>query len=170
MQYLFFWFTTLYLTVSRFIYMTTNDQILFFLWLRVLHCIYVSHLYPFTVEGHLDRFHVLNIVNSAAVNTGVCMSFWITVFLGNVAISGIAGSYGSFRGFLDSSVVKNPPVMQETRVQYLGQEDLPEEGMATHSNILAWRIPWTEEPGSLQSMGLQRARHDWSDTAQHSTW
>ena len=45
--------------------------------------------------------------------------------------------------------------MQETRVQFLGQEDPLEKEMATHSNIFAWRIPWTEEPGKLQSMGLQ---------------
>ena len=51
--------------------------------------------------------------------------------------------------------------MQETRVWSLGQEDPLEKGMATHSSILAWRIPWTEEPGGLQSMGLQRVGHDW---------
>ena len=50
--------------------------------------------------------------------------------------------------------------MQETRVQSLGQEDPLEKGMATHSSIPAWRIPQTEEPGGLQSMGLQRVRHD----------
>ena len=49
--------------------------------------------------------------------------------------------------------VKNLPVMQETQVRSLGQEDLLEEETATHSSILAWRIPWTEEPGGLQSMG-----------------
>ena len=54
---------------------------------------------------------------------------------------------------------KNPPTMQETQVQSLGQEDPLEKGMATHSSILAWRIPWTEEPDRLQSMGLQRVRH-----------
>ena len=53
----------------------------------------------------------------------------------------------------------------ETRVQSLGQEDLLEEGMTTHSSILAWRIPWTEGPGGLQSKGLQRVGHDWSDLA-----
>ena len=57
-------------------------------------------------------------------------------------------------------MMKNPPAMQETQVQSLGQEDSLEEGMATHSSILAWRIPWTEEPGGLQSMGSQRVRHD----------
>ena len=49
--------------------------------------------------------------------------------------------------------VKNPPVTQETQVRSLGQEDLLEEEMATHSSILAWRIPWTEDPGGFQSMG-----------------
>ena len=52
--------------------------------------------------------------------------------------------------------------MYETRVRSLGQEDPLEEGMATHSSILAWRIPWTEEPGGLQSMGSQRVGHDWA--------
>ena len=50
-------------------------------------------------------------------------------------------------------------------VQSLGQKDALEEGVATHSSILAWRIPWTEEPGRLQSMGSQRVRHDWRDLA-----
>ena len=59
-------------------------------------------------------------------------------------------------GLLSGSVVKNLPAMQETQVQSLGQEDLLEEGTATHSSVLAWRIPWTEEPGGLQSVGLQR--------------
>ena len=51
--------------------------------------------------------------------------------------------------------VKNPPAMRETWIGSLGQEDRLEKGMATHSSILAWRIPWTEEPGGLQSMGSQ---------------
>ena len=55
-----------------------------------------------------------------------------------------------------AQMVKNLPAMQETRVRSLGGEDPLEKEMATHSSILAWRIPWTEEPGGLQSMGLQR--------------
>ena len=55
--------------------------------------------------------------------------------------------------------VKNPPAMLETWVQSLGWEDPLEKGMATQSSILAWRIPWTEEPGGLQSMGSQRVGH-----------
>ena len=57
-------------------------------------------------------------------------------------------------------MVKNPPVMQETQVQSLGQEDPLEKGMATHSSILAWKIPWTEEPSGLQSMESERVEHD----------
>ena len=59
-----------------------------------------------------------------------------------------------------AQTVKNLPVMQETRVRFLGQEDPLEEGLATHSSILAWGIPRAEEPGRLQTMGLQRVRHD----------
>ena len=55
--------------------------------------------------------------------------------------------------------VKNLPASQETQVRSQGQEDPLEEKMATHSSILAWKIPWTEEPGGLQSMGLQRVGH-----------
>ena len=62
--------------------------------------------------------------------------------------------------FLATQIVKNLPAMQKTQVQSLGQEDPLEKGMATQSSILAWRIPWTEEPGKLQSMGSQRVRHN----------
>ena len=58
------------------------------------------------------------------------------------------------------SGVKNSQAVQETWVQSLGWEDPLEEGMAAHSSILAWRMPWTEEPGGLQSMGFQRVRHN----------
>ena len=69
-------------------------------------------------------------------------------------------------GFPWDTVVKNPPVMQETQeawVRSLVWEDSSEEGMATHSSILVWRIPWTEEPGGLQSIGLQRVGHNGSN-------
>ena len=61
---------------------------------------------------------------------------------------------------LVAQMVESLPAMLETRVQSLGWEDPLEEGTATYSSIPAWRIPWTEEPGGLQSMGLQRVRHD----------
>ena len=59
-----------------------------------------------------------------------------------------------------AKTVKNSPAVQETGVRSMGREDPWEEGMATHCSVLAWRIPWTEEPGGLQSMGSQRTRHD----------
>ena len=63
-------------------------------------------------------------------------------------------------------MVKNLPTMQETWVRSLGQEDPQEEGMATHSSILAWKIPWTLEPGGLQPMGSQNVRHGLATTKQ----
>ena len=72
-----------------------------------------------------------------------------------------------YNGYLDNMVaslvaqmVKGLPKMRETRVQSLGREDLLEKEMATHSSILTWKIPWTEEPGRLQSMGPQRVGND----------
>ena len=66
---------------------------------------------------------------------------------------------------LVAQMVKNLPAMQETQVRSLGWEDPLEKGMATHFNILAWRILWTEESGGLQSLGSQRVRHDWETNA-----
>ena len=68
-------------------------------------------------------------------------------------------TYGE-RSSLVAQMVKRLPTMQETWVQSLGWEDLLEKEMAPHSSILAWKIPWTEEPGRLQSMGSQRVGHD----------
>ena len=59
-----------------------------------------------------------------------------------------------------AQMVKNLPAVQETQVQSMGGEDPLEKGMVTHSSILSWRIPWTEEPGGLQSIGSQRVGHD----------
>ena len=69
-----------------------------------------------------------------------------------------------------TQAVKNPLVMKVTRVLSLGWEDPLEEGMATHSSILAWEIPWTEELGRLQSMGSQRVRHELVTNIFKFTW
>ena len=78
------------------------------------------------------------------------------------------GPQCSWRAFLGDSAVKNLPAMrelQERQDRFPGQEDPLEAGMAPHPSILAWRIPWTEEPGGLQSTGSQRVRHSGSDLA-----
>ena len=82
-------------------------------------------------------------------NVVIVIKNWILTFSFNYA-------------FLVAQMVKNLLAMQETQVQFLGQEDPLEKGMATQSSILPWRIPWTEEPGGLQSTGSQRVRHDWA--------
>ena len=82
-------------------------------------------------------------------NVVIVIKNWILTFSFNYA-------------FLVAQMVKNLPAMQETQVQFLGQEDPLEKGMATQSSILPWRIPWTEEPGGLQSTGSQRVRQDWA--------
>ena len=70
-------------------------------------------------------------------------------------------SHNYFLASLTAQSVKNLPAMQETQVWFLGQEDAPEKEMATHSSILAWRIPWTEEPDKLQSVhGVTRVGHN----------
>ena len=69
-----------------------------------------------------------------------------------------------------AQTVKHLPTMHETRVRSLGREVLLEKEMATHSSILAWKIPWTEEPCRLQSMGLQRVGHDGATSLQEGKW
>ena len=66
----------------------------------------------------------------------------------------------SLFGTLEAQLVENLPAMQEIWICPLVQEDPLEKGMATHSSVLPWRIPWTEEPGRLQAMGSQRVGHD----------
>ena len=86
----------------------------------------------------------------------------------SILLTGLAGTFRKEMRFdiylinytLMSKTVKNLPAMQETWVQSLGWEDPLEKGMATHSSLLAWRIPWTEEPGGLQSTRSQRVGHD----------
>ena len=89
----------------------------------------------------------------------VCWPHWtVTEVLKEVRAAPGGGGAGSY---MVVQTVKNQPAMQETKVWSLGQEDPLEKEMATHSSVLAWRIPWTEELGCLQSMGLHRVRHDW---------
>jgi len=100
-----------------------------------------------SVDRHLGFLHVLAIVNNVAMNIRVHVSFWIIILSGYMP-----------QASLVAQTVKNLPAMQETQVWSLCPED---KGIGTHSSILAWRIPWTEEPGGLQSMELQRVEYNW---------
>jgi len=75
-------------------------------------------------------------------------------------VEDLSSTHIHYRALLVAQMVKNPPAMRETWVRFLSWKDPLEEGMATHSSILSWRISWTEEPGGLQSMGLTRVGHD----------
>ena len=96
---------------------------------------YHNFLIHSSANGHLGFFHVLAIVNSSEVD--------IKVHVPSVA-----------------QMVKRLSMMWETRVRSLGWEDPLEKEMVTHPSTIAWKIPWTEEPGGLQSMGSQRVRHN----------
>ena len=77
-----------------------------------------------------------------------------------IPLSTIKNPRHKIRDLPVAQTIKNLPAMQETQVRSLGREDSLEKGMATHSSILAWRIPWTKESGGLQSMGLQTVTYD----------
>ena len=89
----------------------------------------------------------VKVVNQLILKSGGCPGFSV-------------GSSVITEASLVAQAVKNPPAMQEIQGWSLNQEDPLEKGVATHSSILAWRIPWTEEPGRLQFIGSQRVGHD----------
>ena len=93
---------------------------------------------------------------------GLCHSFKGFVFPPSLLFQAHPFNYNHScnSASLVAQMVKHLPTMRETRVQALGQEDLLEKEMATHSSILAWKIPWMEDPGRLQSMGSQRVGHN----------
>ena len=94
-----------------------------------------------------------------------CFFFFILPFLIQIFYTDICICIFTFPGGWN---VKKLSAIWETGVQSPGWEDLLKKEIATHSSTLAWRIPWTEEPGGLESMGMQRVRHDWGDLVQHS--
>ena len=100
-----------------------------------------------SVDGYLGCLHILTTMNSAAKNL-VYIFFNYTLVWIYAQASQVA------------QCLKNLPAIQETQVPFLGWEDPLEKSMTTHSSILAWRIPWIEQLGGLQSIGLQRVRHN----------
>ena len=104
-------------------------------------------------------------VNTDAVDMCLSVLVWVNVFISLVSVQSgnrVTGSYSKVIVTISqvAQMVKNVPAMQDTQVRSLGQEEPLEEEMATHSSILAWRIPQTEEPGGLQSTESQTGGHD----------
>ena len=112
---------------------------------------------------HLLTGVIINIITSLSSFTLVTIMLLAKI---NVK-SGFKTGWALSEGFLGGAVVKNLLAMQKMWVWSLNKENTLEEEMAAHSSVLAWRIPWTEEPGRLQSMGSQRVRQDWA--TKHST-
>ena len=105
-----------------------------------------------------------NPLQYSCLEVTIHLTIQMTIYLGGLLLIGSHWFFLSFLSPEKASLVaqrlKRLPAMWETRVRSLGQEDLLEEEMATHSSILAWRIPWKKEPGGLESTGSQRVGHD----------
>ena len=126
---------------------------------------YISHfVYLFIYQWTLGCFHLLANVNNTAMNVDIQIPIQVFAFIHFFWVYTQKWNCWIIWSFdpvsLVAQVVKNLPAIQETQVRSLGQEDPLEKEMATHSSILAWKIPWVEEPGGLQSMGSQRVEHD----------
>ena len=103
---------------------------------------------------HIGIYGICEYMISLSIYTYMCVCVCVYIYIY------IPTDISILISNLVAQMVKNLPVIQETHVRSLGQEDPPEKEMATHSSILAWQMPWTEEPGGLQSTGSQRVRHD----------
>ena len=144
--FVFLWFTSLNMIISRFI-----NVVVF-----VLFCLFLGGIQFNQFPPSGSKILYTYLINNAYVYTHICV--YIHIHTHTHMHTHIYISWAS----LVAQTVKNPPTMQETRVQSLGWEDPLEKDMATHSSILAWGIPRTEEPGELQSVGPQRVKHDWA--------
>ena len=116
-------------------------------------CLQITNIYYVCIIVQKDTYQTQELLELTTVNTAeekrervLCRALIVSVIF--------------IWASLVAQMVKNLPAMQEPGVQSPGQEDPLEKEMATHSSIIAWRMPWTEEPGELQSMGLQRDGHD----------
>ena len=125
-------------------------------WLKVIHnciltCAFFSFLLPPSIISILPSFFPFLLTEMSSALQILDLSYcWVTNY----------HKHGDLQEPLVAQMVKSLPAVQETRVRSLGREDPLEKEMATHSSILAWRIPWMVEPGGLPSMGSHRVRHD----------
>ena len=119
--------------------------IVFYFW-KLLYCINTLVCSSTRLLRTFSYRQYLVVMNNDGINICVYICKWPNFYL---------------RASLVAPMVKNLPAMQETHIKSLGWKDPLEKGMATYSNVLTWRISWTEEPGRLQSMGCQRIGHDW---------
>ena len=115
------------------------------------------------------RYNMKNVINRAVCYIWKLLrvnpQFSYSVLIKGIFLSLILYVYDMFTGHPRWLMIKNPPAMQELQVWSLGPENALEEGMAIYSSILAWRIPSIEKPGGIQSIGLQRVKHNWSNWA-----
>ena len=131
-----------------------KHQLVLWLWVWYLNCLILSFLfYKMGIKVVPTHKHHKS-MSICLLNIRILFDLYLSLF----------NLYWDFLEEKGTSLVaqsvKNPPAIQETQVQSLGWEDPLEKGMATHSSILPWRIPWTEEPGRLQCMGSQRVGHN----------
>ena len=115
------------------------------------------------INRWMDR-DVIHIYNGILLSQKKERKIWVT----SSEVDECRNCYTEWETFLVAQMVKHLPTMLETRVQSPGWDDLLEQEMATHSSILAWKIPWTEEPGGLQSKGSQKVGHDWATSLTQS--
>ena len=132
---------------------------------RTLYTCVCVYIYIYTHTYILYTHRLVGFSDSSVSKESTCNAGDPSLILGSRRSPGEGIGYQLQDSwvFLVAQKVKNLLAMQETWIQSLGWEDLLEEGMATYSSVLAWRILWTEEPGRQQSTGSQRVRHDLSN-------
>ena len=148
----FFWTVHVHVVSLRFIYLMK------------------SHELPCNMKSHVTTQFTWVVTNNlrncrSPEQESYSVVFWLPPYSTKINLAKLSGcTYAGWESIsLVAQTVKNLPAMQDTWIWSLGQEDALEKGMATHSSVLAWRIPWTEGPGGLQFMRSQRVGHDWND-------
>ena len=161
--------------IDLYLLLSTHPSIhVYIIYLSIIHPFIHTHIYPsihLYLSMHLSFIYIMYALSMylssshPSVHVSIIYQLSLNSFIYLSKLSIYPSIYLSiylsiYQTSLVAEMVKCLPIMQETLVQSLGWEDLLEEEMATHSSILAWKIPWMEESGRLQYMGLQRVGHD----------